>query len=550
VATVARICRRLDGLPLAIELAAALVRTLTPEAIAARLDDRFRLLVGGSGTGPPRQRTLQAAIDWSYDALDDVERRLFERLSVFAGSFSLEAVEATCAAEGEEIEPSSVLHLLTRLVDRSLVLADLSSGPEARYRLLETLRAYGRERLDARGEQDLIRRRHADWLVGMAERADTAFHGPDEGRWLRWAEAEHDNVRAVLSWAIEHGDAGTALRLGAALAWSWGVYGRRTESRLWLQRALAANGSGDATPARARSMAHLGLVLAFQGDYAEARTWLDAAVALGRAIEDDPAVLSARSTTALVLQITGETDAAAGIIDEVLARARRVGSHWHEGRLLAMKAQLALRRGDQDAALLLLEQDAELARAAGDAWSLAMALAEIGDLFRLRGEHARAGALYRESLSLRRGLGIPGSTPSLRHNLGYVALAAGDVAGAAEQFTDALDEFRQLGERRGVAECLIGLAGVAATDGRAGDAARLFGAGEAAMEAVGGSLWPSNRADYERLLALARAGLDAAAFETARAEGRRLPLEQAITLARSRDRPGGHQGAPPRERLT
>ena len=586
-AAVARICRRLDGLPLAIELAAARVRALAPGEIATRLDDRFRLLVGGGRASPPRHQTLRAAIDWSYDLLDGEEQRLFDRLSVFAGSFTLAAAETVCAdaegrgarregagstgqgAEGRQEadaglderqsypaalafrpsplapRPSDVLDLLARLVDRSLVVADVpGEDGETRYRLLETLRTYGAERLGARGEADRMRRRHAAWVVALAEQAHPRLHGPEQGRWLRRVEREHADVRAALDWALERGDADTALRLGAALGWAWGVHGRRGEGRAWLERALALPGAAARTPVRARVSAQLAVYAIFQGDFAAARSRLDEADVLGRELGDATAVLAARGALALLFEHTGALDDAWRVGDEALALARRLGDAWWEGRLLETRAHVALRRGDAATAAALLEEGVRLARRTGDTWGLATALAELGDLARSRGAHADAGALYAESLTLREGLGLPGTTPSLRHNLGYVALATGDASAATAQFAAALREFRRLGERRGVAECVIGLAGVAAAGGWAEGAARLFGAGEAALEALGSQLWPSNRADYERAVALARAALDTTAFEAARAEGRGLSLEEAIALALDRAGAPRGQGRP------
>ncbi|HET8630957.1 MAG TPA: helix-turn-helix domain-containing protein [Thermomicrobiales bacterium] len=527
---VARICRRLDGLPLALELAAARTRALTPEEIAARLDDRFPLLAHGDRAAPPRHRTLRAALDWSYALLDGAERRLFDRLAVFAGDFTLAAAEAVCAGDG--IAAGDVFELLARLVGRSLVFADTAGEDgETRYRLLEMVREYAAERLAARGGADPLRGRHAAWVVALAEEAAAAFHGPAEGRWLRRVERSHAEVRAALVWALARGEAETALRLGAVLWWAWGVQGRAAEGRAWLERTLALPGATAPTRPRARVLAYGARFPLVQGDAATVRSWLDEAGTLGRELGDDVALLAVGTMRAQLLQFAGEFTAAEAAIADALALARRLGDVWAECRLLEMRAHAALRGGDAPTAAALLEEDARLARRAGDAWGLATALGELGDLARERGAPAEAGALYAEALALREGLGIPGATPSLRHNLGYVALAAGDLTGAAASFADALDQFRRLGERRGVAECLIGLAGVAAAEGRTADAARLFGAGEAALAALGSDIWPSNRADHERGVALARAALGPAAFAAARAAGRALPPEDAVALA-------------------
>ena len=530
-AAVARICRRLDGLPLAIELAAARARMLTPEEIAARLDDRFRLLVGGERTAPPRQQTLRGAIDWSYRLLDAAEQQLFERLSVFAGPFSLVAAETVCA--DERIDPGDVLDGLAELVERSLVVADVfGEAGEAAYHLLETLRAYGRERLAARGEVEALRRRHAAWMVALAEEAARAFHRQDQARWLRRAEREQGNVRAALSWAIERGEAETALRISGALTWSWGVHGHWTEGRGWLERSLALPGAPGkaAGAARGRALVQLANMASMQGDVAAAEGWLGEAIALGRESGDERAIVDGQIILARVLGMRGDREAAARLADEARAGARRLGDAWLESRVLEILAFAALRRGDRATAAALLKEDVDLARQSGDAWSLAAALGELGDLARSEGDHARAGRLYAEALTLRREVGLLRSIPSLRHNQGYVALAGGDTAEARDCFADAVRQFRELGERRGVAECLIGLGALAMVEGRAEDAARLLGAGEAALTALGSELWPSNRADHERTVARARAALGAAGYRAARAEGQQLGVDEALAL--------------------
>lgn len=539
---VAEICRRLDGIPLAIELAAARVRILAPDEIAARLGDRFRLLAGGSRTAPPRQQTLRAAVDWSYDLLTEPARRLFERLAVFAGGFTLDAAEAVCA--GGEIETDGILDLLSRLVDRSLVLAEPQDGPgdgieATRYRLLETLRAYGADRLAERGEADRVRARHTAWLAEMAEQADRAFRGPEQARWLRWAEREHDNARAALAWALEREEAELAVRLTASLAWSWLVHLRWSEGLDWAQRVLALP--------RAAPTRELGLLLAhavelavFRGDLASNRPsgdlravgrWIEECLAIGEALHDDELVLSAYGMSLMVREFGLELEELPQVsVEEAQALARRVGNTWGECRGLEKLARQALRAGDLDSASARLSEAAELARRTGDTYSLALALNELGDVERARGAHPRAGALYEESRRLFADLGL-GAQPYLVHNLGYVALAAGDCVGATAHFMQALTQYRRLGEGRGVGECLIGFGAVAAAEGRAADAARLFGAGDAALEELGTQLWPSNRPDFERWLARARRGLAGRDFDRAWADGRLLSLEQAIVLA-------------------
>ncbi len=561
---VLELCQRLDGIPLAIELAAARVRALTPEEIATRLGDRFRLLSGGGRTAPPRHQALRAVVDWSYNLLTEAERRLFERLSVFAGGFTLEAAETVCT--GGAIEATAILDLLSRLVDRSVVLVEHQGETgTTRYRLLETLRDYGRERLAAHGEADQVRERHATWMVELAQQAQRGFRGPEQSRWLRWAEREHDNVRAALAWALEREEVELAVRLAAALSWSWLLHQRWSEGLDWAGRVLALSRP---EPTRERALLLRGAVelTAFRGDLTSnrpsgnlgaVRRWVEEYLEIGETLGDDELVLGGHGMMGLLrefgISLEGKPELSP---EEMQGLARRIGHTWGECRGLEAQARDALRTADLEAAGAHLSEAVRLARGVGDTWSLAMALNELGDVERVRGAYPRSGALYEESLALFAQLGL-GPQPNLVHNLGYVALAGGDYAGASARFAEALTQFRRLGESRGAAECLMGFGAVAAAEGRAADAARLFGAGEAALEALGTGFWPANRADCERWESRARRSLGPSAFERARTEGQLLSLEHITTLVLERGaaraampHPAQHKppGLTPRER--
>jgi predicted ATPase/transcriptional regulator with XRE-family HTH domain len=535
---VAEVCRRLDGLPLAIELAAARTPVLSPGELAARLNDRFGVLVSGKRTAPPRHQTLRAGIDWSYGLLDEQERRLFARLSVFAGSFSLSAAEAVC---GEEVD---VLESLANLVDRSLVGVERAPDEtNSRYRLLETLHAYASERLHMGTEAPQLQQRHARWALHLAEQAERSFHGPDEGDGLGRLAQEHDNLRAALAWATSSGDAETALRLVAALGWYYGLLGAWTESREWVERALRTPSASAPTLARARALTWASRLAVFQGHLAVAQLWLDEAVELGEQLGDEVVVVAARSIEVQMLFFAGAFEAAAQLADDLLPKMQRLADRWSEscwcqGRLLATQANTALGRGNFAQARGLLESAADLARASGDAWSLAMNLSLLGDVERASGANERAGELYAESLALHQGRGMAGTaTPSLLHNLGYVELANSDPQRAAERFGEAIVEFRRLGDQRGIAESVVGLGAVAAFEGRADTAARLFGSAEVALESLGTQLWPSNRGVYERSVAAARAALEPELFDDAWSVGRQLSLDQAAAAASDGRRP-------------
>jgi len=534
---VADLCGRLDGLPLAIELAAACARMLSPMEIAARLDHRFRLLTRGARAAPARQRTLAATLDWSYDLLDAAEQHLFDCLSVFAGGFSLSAAEAVCGDTPDAgSAPWTVLDQLSGLVERSLVDVDPpDEDGETHYRLLETLRAYAAERLHVRGEHELLRRRHARWLVSWAEEADRAGHGRDEVRWLRRVARERANVRAALQWAVECGDAAVALRIANALGWYTGLLGTPSESLAALEQALALAGSSGLTALRARALVETGRLALFRSEFDTARAALETAETIGCEIGDTATVLMARSITMALLQFTGRHDEAVRRAGDLLAEARDLADVWQQGRALAVLARGALMRGDVGAAKVHLQESAELARAQGDVWSLAMALADLGDVARESGAPAEAAALYGESLLLRRRFGLRGpALASVIHNLGDLALLGDDIQAAAAHFTEALDEFSLLGERRGMAECLIGLAGVQLASGQARDAACLFAAADTAFATLGSGPWPSHRQAQERAIARARSVLGAEAFNRAWRQGRHMTLDKAVTMARER----------------
>ncbi len=551
---VLQLCHRLDGIPLAIELAAAQVRFLTPEEILARLDDRFYLLASASRASVRRQQTLRAMVEWSYNLLTGPERRLFERVSVFAGGFTLEAAEVVCA--GGEIGATDILRLLSRLVDCSLVLPEPDEGAQVtRYRVLETLRAYGQERLVERGEAEEMRDRHARWMVARAQRAEQAFRRPGHGWWLWWVEREHDNVRAALGWALERGQAELAVGLTCPLALSWLLHGQWSEGLDWTRRVLALP---EKKPTRERGMllAHAIELTIFQGDVSSnqpsgdlraVRDWMLEYRALAEALHDEELMLGVHGLTYLLEECGVHLEGVPEVdLEETLEEARRIGHTWGECRGLEALARRALRAGDVDIASLRLNEAVQLARGMGDVWSLAVTLSELGDIERVRGAYRRAGELYEESMEVFAQLGL-GTQPSLIHNLGYVALAAGDYETAQARFTQSLVQYRRLGSLRGAAECLMGLGAVAAVEGRAADAARLYGAGEAGLETIGMIIWPANRLDCERWQSQARRSLGRAEYERAKAEGRSQSLEQVLALVLRAGEGGMMSSHPPHQ---
>ena len=487
---IARLCRILDGMPLAIELAAARVRVLSVEQISSRLEDSFALLTGGSRTALPRQRTLGAAIGWSYELLSEEEQVLLGELSVFAGGFALEAAESVCS--GEDIEEHEVLDLLTRLVDKSLVQVS-EQGGEARYRLLETVRQYGREKLEESGEEPDIRRRHADFFLQFAERVEPRINGKDRGFWLGRLEAEHDNLRAALAWSQETAEAETALRLAGALSWFWYHREYWSEWRRWLDGALAIRESARAsgrTAARAKALSGGGFLAWMQGDQSLARSQLEESVALWREVGDGQGLAQALRFLSGSFESGGDYAAARPLAEESVRLFREGEDTFGLGITLSRLGITALAQGDHAAARAALEEGVAICREIGDDWALALALRNLGIGALREGEHGEAVARLAESLGVLKETG----NPLYMQNLELLAAAVS-----------------MRGDHR--------------------RAALLFGAAEALREAVGAFVLPLYRAEYDSGVVAARAGLDEAILSAAWSEGRAMTPGEAIEYA-------------------
>lgn len=586
---VAEICARLDGLPLAIELAAAWVKLLPPHALLARLEDRLPMLVGGSHDLPARQKTMRDAIAWSYDLLEEPEQSLFRRLSVFAGGCTPEAAEAVCADDGEE---TTVLHGLAALVDKSLlrIPEDTQRGTaEPRLTMLETIREYARERLEESGEADMVGCRHAQYYLSLAETAEPRLRGPDQAVWLDRLDADLPNLRVALNGLVETGDVASAVRLAGALGWFWFVRSHLPEGRNWIERALAGEKARDlegerpALVARARLAA--GRLALFQGDLSAGRAHLERGAALCRgAVVREPEDRAASIVLAEVLGFLvlacnwiGDSDAAGEVIAEYEALVRTLqdprtsasrafnfgrlhlyqrgdpaaaqpylweaqailrdlGDAWYLAEVLIDLGMVALWASDTGAARERFEECLRTARALKERQLEAAALNNLGETARLAGDDDAASENYEVSLRIYRNLGRKAETARLLHNLGYLALHSGDVVVARERLAESLAEFRATGVRRGVAEGLAGLAGVAAhgrTVDAAVQAARLWGAADAIHAEEGTPVWPADRAERARYEALARERLGNKVFDAAYSDGRALPKEQAIAEALS-----------------
>ncbi|HET8631997.1 MAG TPA: tetratricopeptide repeat protein [Thermomicrobiales bacterium] len=530
---VAAICARLDGLPLAIELAAARARLLPPRALLARLEHRLPLLTGGPRDAPARQRTLRDTLAWSHALLTESERALFRRLAVFAGGWTLDAAAAVCAAD--EAEPLDALDGLDALARASLLRRVGDGAGEPRFTMLETIREYAGERLDESGEAGAVRARHAAYYLALAERAEPhLWGGPEQRAWVERLEAEHDNGRAALAWAAERGEAELELRLVAALGWFWFTHGHATEGRGRLERALAAAPAGPAL-LRARALAHLGLIASQQGDHLGAAAALEASLALFRDFGDDRWAAWTLCNLGHVVLDLGDRERGVALLEESLALSQGHGGAWHlvRGLPLVILGWELVGRGDAAGAargVALLEEALALRHTSADHETAGIALVGLGWAAHYAGDAARAVALLEEAVALFAVLGFYLGGLDARLSLGWVCLYAGDPGRAAGLFGAGLTLAAERGSRARVVDGLRGLGAVAARRGDAARAARLFGAADRLRETARTPRYPSGPA-YERALAGARAECDDAAWAAAWAAGRVLPAEQAVAEA-------------------
>ncbi len=519
---IAEVCRRLDGLPLAIELAAARVRILSVEQVAGRLDDRFGLLTAGSRTAPRRQQTLRAAVGWSYDLLSPPEQRLFRRLSVFAGGWTLAAAEEVGTGEG--VQTQDVLDLLARLADRSLIVVDEAPGQEVRYRLLETLREYGGDRLRDAGESEAAYQRHAACFLALAERAAVELEGRRQVAWLDRLQAEQANLRQAMRWWESRGATEEGLRMGAALRQYWFLRGDPGEGRELLGAFLAR--PAPAVPGRLRAEALWGAAtLAYlQGDHEAVRGLAEESLALARGLGDQLGCARANFMLTMLALRVGDP-AARDIAEEAVACARAAGDPHTMGKALA-RLGVAVRRSAPARSRAALEESLRLFREVGDAWGCSVALSALAGVALDGGDRTAARRCYDEALSIRRKVGDRHGIAIALHNLGVLAEVEGDTPQAAVLFREGLALSRDVGDRHSIPWILAGLARTAAS-GHPAHAARILGAVTPHLAPGATGLHPPDVPSRDRALATLRRALGGPALTAALAEGASLTLEQA-----------------------
>ena len=524
---VIEICSRLDGLPLAIELAAARIKLLPPQAMLSRLGNRLKLLTGGARNLPERQRTLRNAIAWSYEMLDKGEKTLFARLAVFSGGSTLEGIEAVCDPQGDL--PSDALEGVSSLLDKSLLRQEEGQGAEPRLMMLETIREFALEKFEESDDTETIKRAHAEYFLALAEHAEPKLWGQEDAAWLDRLEREHDNMRAALSRALEFESGEPALRLAGALRWFWNMGGYYGEGRTWLEAALAREGSAST---RAKVLEGLGWLANQQGDLdraeatAEEGLKLSAEAGLGEVI-----VADFQNVLGDAARLRGDYERAAELLEKGLALHRAArdtrGIAWSLGNL----ANVASDCGNYERAKNLYEEGLTLSRNLGGAELLGAYLISLGDEYLLEGNPERAIELNEEAAELYRKRGRRSQLQAALDILGWSALISDDHQKAESFHEESLLLCRELGDRLIGSESLEGLACVAAAGGGAERAARLFGAAEALREAAGYQQAPRARSLRELYLAAARSQVGEAAWVEAWEEARSLTFEEAIAYA-------------------
>jgi predicted ATPase len=521
-AAIDEICLRLDGLPLALELAAARVKLLSPPAILERLGQRLELLTGGAGDLPERQRTLRGAIEWSYNLLEEPEQALLARLGVFAGGCSLEAADAICL-DGARL--GAALDGLASLVDKSLVRQWDGADGEPRFGLLESIRAYAVERLEERGELDSARRRHAERFLQLAEEAEPELTRANQAVWLGRLDEEADNIRTALDWAVEAGEAELALRFAGALVRFWSTRGLMAEGRRRLASALELGGE---IPPDTLARAHFaaGYAALGMGDFDEAKLAFERCLAAAVAADAEAPALAQLAWLAMA---AGDS-AAQELADRARALAAESGDKLTESGALGTLAELAAARGDVEAAIRLYERGLELRRGLGDNRLVANSLLALGRLDVLRGSLERATVLLEESRSLAGGVKDTWTISAALASLGAVRLFRGEAAAARDLLEEALRLARDRHDRRVAAEAVQGLAAVLALEGRGVDSARLFGAADAIRATTGAAASPFEAMESSRFLLPLRESLGAA-FEAELMRGRSHTPDEAIALA-------------------
>jgi predicted ATPase/DNA-binding CsgD family transcriptional regulator len=572
------ICRHLEGLPLAIELAAARIKLLPPQALLKRLAQRLQILTGGAQNAPLRHQTLRNTIEWSYNLLNAAEQRLFRRLSVFVGGCTLEAVETICGTSGDET--AQVIDAVASLIDKSMLQQIEQKGEEPRLIMLETIREYGLECLNFSEGEESTPQKHAAYYLALAERADSELVGPRQTVWLEQLEREHDNLRAALYWSISQNKTEQhmeiALRLGGALRRFWQMHGHLKEGQTFLEQALAASeGVEVSKQARAKALIAAGTLASVLTDYTRAEVWCQQSLVLFRELGDQSGIALSLYLLGVVPWMRGDFVAARSLTEEALALFREMGVKERVAWSLATLGILDTQEGKYTSASTLLEESLSIHRELGDQRGIASTLVRLAQVHIVsQGDQLAARSLLDEGLALYSELGDKDGIAYTYSLSGWLALSQGDTTTAYSLLEESIRIYREIGNRRNIAEslallakvdaadaktttayalfeeslalarelnhkwliasCLEGLAGVVSTQGYYRWAAQLWGAAESVREIIDIPIPPVERAHYERAVASARTQSGEESFANAWRQGRTMTPDQAFT-ARGQD---------------
>jgi predicted ATPase/class 3 adenylate cyclase len=528
---VAEICVRLDGLPLAIELAAARIKMLPPRAMLHRLGSRLKLLTGGARDLPERQRTLRGTIEWSHALLDEGERTLFGRLAVFSGGRTLEAIEAICDAEGDL--PVDAFDGISSLVDKSLLRQEEGPGGEPRFVMLETVHEFAREKLRQSAEAEQIKRVHAEYFLTLAEEAFPELRGPHQLEWLERLEAEHDNMRAALSWALDRKEVESALRLGSALSGFWSVRDYQSEGRRWLGEALAMDGRVS-PEVRAMALAGAGWLAMDQGDLGRAKE----ACEEGLELLANEAREEASEARLWLLGFLGwvawqreQHEQAKQLFEEGLALSQEMSDIWWLATSLSNLAVVSQSLGNSERATELYYESMGLLREQGDKHSLAINLNNLAMVVYSQGDLGRAAQLTEEAVALFRELGARGDAALGLCNLGWIALLQDDLGRTTDLYRESLSLSWDTGLNQIVQGSLEGLACLAGAQGKTERATQLWGAAQALHETKGIPRDIDFLAEADARISAVRSGMGEEAWEEAWHKGRAMTLDEAVSYA-------------------
>jgi predicted ATPase/Tfp pilus assembly protein PilF len=527
--TVTEICRRLDGLPLAIEIAAARINMLTPQALLSRLDHSLDVLVGKAQDVPDRQQTMRGAIDWSYELLAPSSKAVFMRLGVFSGGFSLEAAESICSPMDSE----EVFTAMELILDNSMLRRAESIDDEPRFEMLQTLREYALEKASEEAILDELRVAHCSYFAQLAASMQgVGVYGAESGFWLMRYEEEHDNFRQALAWALDHPDRGVIpmIAMMSQLTWFWYRHGYLQEGTEWTERLLkSTEGMGESFE-RAYALTGRAMLALWSGDLLVAGSIGRESVDMAERLKLDEVTPTAKLIygTALINQ-GRHKDAYPQLVDAVELFDEQDNA-WFKGTVLVHLANVSLGMGNPTEALQWLDTALPLLKQTGDIWNMAFGMNNYGEVARVQGDYERAEAYYKKTQALYEQADAKGDQARLVHSFGYIAMHKGQFDEGRSLFQKSLEDFRKLGNHRGIAECLAGLAGLAAEQGKAAWAIPLLSAAESQLTDIGGAWWPADMVEIERARGLMHSAVPER-YDALWQQGQSMSIEESLAYA-------------------